>query len=237
MDHVAIYTDGSKSEAGVGAAAVCGQTVKMTSLPTETSIFSSEVHATNIVLDILSEKSQNNFVIFSDSLSVVKSLHVHCFQPMIRRLMHRIHDLQTMGKIISVCWVPSHVGIEGNELADTAAKSASERPEQPIPINHTDCQSGIRNVLVERWIQRKEKCRDKLREIIPVPGIWIDKERCTCRDEVVINTVRMGHTILTHGYLMNDDVPDVAPHCELCNSAILTIKHILLECEQLRDTR
>ena len=40
-DHVAIYTDGLKGEVGVGAAAVCGQTVKMTSFPTETSIFSS----------------------------------------------------------------------------------------------------------------------------------------------------------------------------------------------------
>ena len=137
--------------------------MKMTSLPTETSIFSAEVHAINIALDILSEKIENHFVIFSDSLSVVKSLHVHCLQPMIRRLIHRIHDLQT-GKIISVCWVPSHVGIEGNELADTAAKSASERPEQPISINNTDCRSGIRNALVERWIQRWETCRDKLRE-------------------------------------------------------------------------
>ena len=66
---------------GVGAAAVCGQTVKMASLPMETSIFSSEAHAINIALDILSEKAEKNFVIFSDSLSVVKSLHVHCFQP------------------------------------------------------------------------------------------------------------------------------------------------------------
>ena len=49
--------------------------------------------------------------------------------------------------------------------------------------------------------------------------------------------VIMGHTLLMHGYLINDDVPDVAPHCELCNSAILTIRHIMLECEQLRDTR
>ena len=38
--------------------------------------------------------------------------------------MRGIHDLQAMGKIISVCWVPSHVGIEGNELAYTSAKSA-----------------------------------------------------------------------------------------------------------------
>ena len=57
-DHVAIYTDGSKRESGVGAAAVCEQTVKMTFLPTETSTFSSEVHAMNIALDILSEETE-----------------------------------------------------------------------------------------------------------------------------------------------------------------------------------
>ena len=56
------------------------------------------------------------------------------------------------------------------------------------------------------------------------------------RDEVLINRLKMGHTLLTHGYLMND-VPDVAPHCKLCNSAILNIKHIMLECKQFRDTR
>ena len=72
-----------------------------------------------------------------------------------------------------------------------------------------------------------------MREIIPVPGVWIEKERFPRKDEVV----RMGHSLLTHGYLMNDDVPDVAPHCELCNSAILTIKHVMLECEQLSHTR
>ena len=61
--------------------------------------------------------------------------------------------MQTVGKIRSVCFVSSHVGMEGNELADPAAKSASERPEQPISINHTDCRSVISNALVEWWIQ------------------------------------------------------------------------------------
>ena len=36
---------------------------------------------------------------------------------------------------------------------------------------------------------------------------------------------------------MNDDVPDVALHCELCSNALLTIEHIMVECEQLGDTR
>ena len=34
------------------------------------------------------------------------------------------------------------------------------------------------------------------------------------------------YEMATRGYLLNDDVPDVAPLCELCNNAILTIKHI-----------
>ena len=152
---------------------------------------------------------------------------------MIRGLMHGIYCLQAVGRIISVRCVPSHVCIEGNELADTAETLASERPEQPILINHSRYRSVIRNALVERWIQRWKTCRDKLREIIPVPWIWTDGERCKRRDRVAIKRVRIGHTLLTHGYLMNDDVPDVAPHCELCNNVILTVQHIMLECEQL----
>ena len=45
--------------------------------------------------------------------------------------------------------------------------------------------------LVEKLMQRWEACRVKLREIIPVNGIWIERERCTRRDEVV----RMEHFI------------------------------------------
>ena len=43
--------------------------------------------------------------------------------------------------------------------------------------------------------------------------------------------------MLAHRYLVNNDVPDVAPHCELCNNAFLSVKHIMMECEQLMDAR
>ena len=54
---------------------VCGQTIKLSTLPLETSSFSSVAHAINIALDILSEIIENNFI-FSDSLSVVRILKV-----------------------------------------------------------------------------------------------------------------------------------------------------------------
>ena len=36
---------------------------------------------------------------------------------------------------------------------------------------------------------------------------------------------------------MDNDVPDVEPHCELCNNALLSVKHIMVECQQLVDAR
>ena len=48
--------------------------------------------------------------------------------------------------------------------------------------------------------------------------------------------MRLGHTLFTHRYVVNNDLPDVAPHCELCNNASLSVKH-MMECEQLMDAR
>ena len=135
-------------------AAVCEGMVRTSSLPIEASVFSSETHALNIALDVISVKVENEFVIFSDSLSVVRGLHVHCYNSSIRRLMHRIYDLQIAGKTICICWTPSHIGIEGNEFADAAAKTASKRPEEPISISHNDWRSIIRCALAGKWKQQ-----------------------------------------------------------------------------------
>ena len=57
------------------------------------------------------------------------------------------------------------------------------------------------------------------------------------KDEVIISRMRLGLTLLTHGYLVKNDVPDMAPHCKHCNNASLSVKHIMMECEQLMDAR
>ena len=62
-------------------------------------------------------------------------------------------------------------------------------------------------------------------------------EGCSRRDEVVISRLSLGRAFLTNGYLMNDDVPDTAPICEVCNNAVMTVKHIMIECEQLANVR
>jgi len=46
------------------------------------------------------------------------------------------------------------------------------------------------------------------------------------RDEVILVHLRIGHTCMTHGYLIAKEDP---PACTTCR-AIITVKHILLEC-------
>ena len=71
------------------------------------------------------------------------------------------------------------------------------------------------------WKLQWETSRNKLREIKSKPEIWIDSGKYSCRNEMIISRMRLGHTFLTHGYLVNNDVPDVANHFELCNNASL----------------
>jgi len=53
------------------------------------------------------------------------------------------------------------------------------------------------------------------------------------RDAVFINRLKIGHSRLTHSYLLSGDDQ---PTCTKCD-AVLTVKHILLDCPELRDVR
>jgi len=46
--------------------------------------------------------------------------------------------LSKSGKTIVLCWIPSHVGISGNQKADTAAKSALSLRVTPMKIPDAD---------------------------------------------------------------------------------------------------
>lgn len=53
------------------------------------------------------------------------------------------------------------------------------------------------------------------------------------RQEIAITRTRIGHSFLTHSYLISKEPQ---PICEPCHTA-LTIKHIVEECPQYSPTR
>ena len=88
------------------------------------SIFTAEAKAIDIALYHIRDQSEKQFIIYSDSLSVLKSLKdLHHRNPLIQQILKKYYYLSASKEIV-FCWLPSHVNIRGNELADSEAKSA-----------------------------------------------------------------------------------------------------------------
>ena len=67
----------------------------------------------------------------------------------------------------------------------------------------------------------------------PTVGDYKQKTCLSRRDSVLLNRLRIGHTSLTHSFLLSgDDLPE----CGTCQ-CLLTVKHILVECVDLNDVR
>ena len=73
-DYTKIFTDGSKQGNAVAAAAVMVNKVLVKRLPDHASIFSAEAQAIVLALNIISQSSNQHFLILSDSLSCVEAI-------------------------------------------------------------------------------------------------------------------------------------------------------------------
>ena len=70
-------------------------------------------------------------------------------------------------------------------------------------------------------------------EITPIVNEPCTHHLSTRRDQSVFNRCRIGHSRLTHEFLLKGEPP---PECIPCNCP-LTIKHLLIECVDFNDVR
>ena len=151
--------------------------------------------------------------------------------PLIGMAIRKCVFLNIANKDIIFGWVPSHVGIKGNEKADSAAKSALDLPHG---VPYTDFKHLISQYIFSTWQDDwNGAVANKLNYVKPVLGDWQSSYRRYRKDEVVLCRARIGHTYVTHWYILKKDPP---PQCEHCQ-CILTVRHILVECTHLAQTR
>ena len=236
VDHVRFYTDGSKTNDGVGCAFACGSTIRSFTLPTQASVFTSELVAIIKTLCFIEVADETSYLILSDSLSSLLTLmSFYPDNPLAQEILQRHTDLTRSGKRIAFCWIPSHVGIAGNETADAGAKRATQRPcSRRLPLPAKDffptIATAARNSWQEAWDHSQT---NKLYHLKPRLSTWHSALRKCRREEVSLCRLRTGHTHGTHGYLLCGADRPVCPRC----GAVLSVHHVLLDCPQLEEER
>ena len=132
-------------------------------------------------------------------------------------------------------WVPGHVGIWENNVVDLAAKHALEKSiNRRIAVAYSDI-TALTNMYVKKlWQTEWERYPgNKLYKIQPKVDDPISSHGRCRREETILCQLHIGHTCLTHFYLLKGEEPPVCIPCDqLCS-----IEHLLTGCVDLIELR
>lgn len=231
-----IFTDGSKTDTGVGYALVTEGEKISRRIENHSSIHTAELLAISSAINFAIQNTNNHIItIATDSRSSIDAiLKFNNNNPIVVQINNK---LSSCNRQLNICWAPSHVGISLNEAADKAAKEASMHGEiWPTLLPRCDFKKLVESKSRRRWATiwrnippESNKLRRHKDFIAPYKITnFSDRhwERTLCR-------VRIGHTRLTHNFLMEGTGQ---PYCEYC-IVPLSIYHIVLECPNYEDER
>ena len=134
-----MYTDGSKDGEKVASAAILDGESYQFRLPNNSSIFSAELKAIDLALNHIEQDAYWRYIIFTDSLSAMQALEGEkTDNPLVVILLKKLSRLCKKADIV-FCWLPSHIGINGNEEGDKAAKDALSLEILPFKVPLIRC--------------------------------------------------------------------------------------------------
>ena len=235
------YTDGSKSEHKVAAAAFFTKdpdNPKTIRLRDGSSVFNAELEGILLALKKFLTLSQpKNFIIYTDSLSAVESLRNKTFETKnVKRFYNLLKKIPPQTQLV-IAWVPSHVGISGNEKADRLAKAAlTSSSAAHSRVCWSDLKPRVDTYICTAWQALwNDETRNKLYEIRPnlKESLCNTTQPLYRKQETVMTRLRIGHTWITHSYLLKKEDQ---PFCHACDNPF-TVKHILVECSDFTHIR
>ena len=227
-DHEHIYTDGSKDEEKVGCAAAKYDDCTKMRIPDGSSVFTAEAKAIDLALDFVNNCTYTDkFVIFSDSLSVLQALnHTSSKNSQIQHLLLKHHEISSSKSVI-YCWIPSHIGIYGNEKVDKSAKESLNLEVTDFKIPFNNFKPFINKYVCDKWQTLWDETPfNKLKEIEPTVNHHRLVPKLSRREEIVLARLRIGHTRVTHSCLLKREE---RPYCIGCDTPF-TVRHFLLDC-------
>ena len=107
------------------------------------------------------------------------------------------------------------MGIRGNSAAVSAAKDALDGDISNELIPFSDLRSRVYKYVLELWqLEWDEFPENKLHRIFPELKDCTTCPRTNRREETVISRLHIGHSYITHSFLLKGDEPPVYTACD-----------------------
>ena len=238
--HKICLTDGSKSRNRTAYAFSIDAKIVTHRIRNSASISTAELMA---IFSCLSQLAQlppsTKYILLTDSLS---SLHLitdpYSTNPLIQRIHLLLTTLNSLCTDIILIWIPGHVDFPPHDAVDAAAKQALSFPtitdKSRIPAS--DYRNLYRSLIFNSWKTFwQSQNGNKLFAIKKSPISWTTSHRTSRREEVALARLRIGHTRLTHLYIISPNLlsPPSCPHCQYDN---LSVNHFF-SCPYLQPLR
>lgn len=198
-------------------------------------VYTVEMLAILIAVRWVEKSGQHKVLVCSDSSSVlasIRSFYSKSRQDILYEVLQSVTRIFNQGRQIQFVWVPGHVGIRGNELADKLAKTALSKGniEMQVSISKAEVKSVIWKTVNQMWQERWDR-EGKGRQLYQIQR----DVKCTVigsgnsREETVISRLRLGHCLL------NKTLKLIGKHdtglCEVCKEEE-SVEHVVLRCSR-----
>lgn len=245
-EYIKYYTDGSKDQdkeitgAGIVGYDTNDQVIynHIVKLPGHASIYTCELSAIHIALTNAWQSKHKKVAILSDSLSSLQSIDsgISKGRPeILNKILMLTNNIITKREgTVKFVWIPSHVGIYGNEHADYLAKEGSIKGKlNPMKLNISEAYSliktKIKNKFTKQWTEYNNtnfhnKC------IYPTLPTQLEVYSSNVILDKIYTRLKLGKSLLKAERYIEDK------KCPSCKE-LETFEHVFFTCKKYTSQR